>query len=115
MVPSVTGAYYRMFPQNFLQSKLYKLRPGVIKTNVLILHDKMRTHISAPVIKILEKYGWEWLHQSAYSPGYLLLKNANLALLGNKTFMLSKLTMLLQLWVLVSLKFCCKWTFIMTF
>ncbi len=44
------------------------------------------------------------------------LQNANLALLANETLMLSKLPMLSQLLsFLVSLKFCCKWTCIMTF
>ncbi len=47
--------------------------------------------------------------------GYLTLKNATLATLANKTLTLSKLQRLSWLLFLVLLKFCWKWTFIMTF
>lgn len=64
---SVTGAYYKNFLQNVLRPKIRQLRPGMLQSGVLILHDNARPHISAP-IKLLEKYGWERLRHPAYSP-----------------------------------------------
>ena len=51
---SVTEAYYKNFLQNVLRPKIRKLRPGMLQSCVLILHDKARSHISAPIIELLE-------------------------------------------------------------
>ena len=60
---SITGAYYKNFLQNVLRPKIRKLRAGMLHSDVLILHDNARRHISAPIIELLEKYGWERLRQ----------------------------------------------------
>lgn len=65
---SVTGAYYKNFLQNVLRPKIRKLRPGMLQSGVLILHDNARPHISAPIIELLEKYDWEQLRHPVYSP-----------------------------------------------
>ncbi|XP_025154653.1 uncharacterized protein LOC105190474 [Harpegnathos saltator] len=65
---SVTGAYYKNFLQNVLRPKIRKLRPGMLQSGVLILHDNARPYIGAPIIELLEKYGWERLRHPAYSP-----------------------------------------------
>ncbi|VVC29804.1 Transposase, type 1 [Cinara cedri] len=58
---SVTGDYYKTFLAK-------KLRPGMLQNGVSILHDNARPHIGAPVIALLEKYGWERLKHPPYSP-----------------------------------------------
>ncbi|EFN76542.1 Histone-lysine N-methyltransferase SETMAR, partial [Harpegnathos saltator] len=56
------------FLQNVLRPKIRKLRPEMLQSGVLILHDNARPHIGAPVIELLEKKGWERFRHPAYSP-----------------------------------------------
>ncbi|VVC35208.1 Ribonuclease H-like domain, partial [Cinara cedri] len=48
--------------------QIRKKRPGMLQNGVSILHDNARPHIGAPVIALLEKYGWERLKHPPYSP-----------------------------------------------
>ncbi|VVC33476.1 Ribonuclease H-like domain [Cinara cedri] len=48
--------------------EIRKKRPGMLQNGVSILHDNARPHIGAPVVALLEKYGWERLKHPPYSP-----------------------------------------------
>ncbi|KAL4154328.1 hypothetical protein QTP88_000207 [Uroleucon formosanum] len=65
---SVTGDYYKTFLAKKLRPEIRKKRPGMLQNGVSILHDNARPHIGAPVVALLEKYGWERLKHPPYSP-----------------------------------------------
>ncbi|VVC24303.1 Transposase, type 1 [Cinara cedri] len=65
---SVTGDYYNSFLVKKLRPEIRKKRPGMLQNGVSILHDNARPHIGAPVVALLEKYGWERLKHPPYSP-----------------------------------------------
>ncbi|VVC36962.1 Hypothetical protein CINCED_3A005772 [Cinara cedri] len=48
--------------------EIRKMGPGMLQNGVSILHDNARPHIGAPVVALLEKYGWERLKHPSYSP-----------------------------------------------
>ncbi|VVC38002.1 Endonuclease/exonuclease/phosphatase [Cinara cedri] len=65
---AVTGDYYKTFLAKKLRPEIRKKRPGMLQNGVSILHDNARPHIGAPVVALLEKYGWERLKHPPYSP-----------------------------------------------
>ncbi|VVC34914.1 Transposase, type 1 [Cinara cedri] len=65
---SVTGDYYKTFLAKKLRPEIRKKRPGMLQNGVSILHGNARPHIGAPVVALLEKYGWERLKHPPYSP-----------------------------------------------
>ncbi|VVC34278.1 Ribonuclease H-like domain [Cinara cedri] len=50
------------------ETEIRNKRPGMLQNGVSILHDNARPHIGAPVVALLEKYGWERLKHPPYSP-----------------------------------------------
>ncbi|KAL4083208.1 hypothetical protein QTP88_028538 [Uroleucon formosanum] len=69
---SVTGDYYKTFLAKKLRPEIRKKRPGMLQNGVSILHDNARPHIGAPVVALLEKYGWERLYQLTANCALLL-------------------------------------------
>ncbi|VVC42113.1 Hypothetical protein CINCED_3A015308 [Cinara cedri] len=65
---SVTGDYYKTFLAKKLRPEIRKKRPGMLQNGVSMLHDNARPHIEAPVVALLEKYGWKRLKHPPYSP-----------------------------------------------
>ncbi|VVC42346.1 Ribonuclease H-like domain [Cinara cedri] len=70
---SVTEDYYKTFLAKKLRPEIRKKRPGMLQNDVSILHDNARPHIGAPVVALLEKYGWERLKHPPYSPDLNIL------------------------------------------
>ena len=67
MRKNVTGVYYGGFLQR-LWRKLHKIRPQLLQTGPLILHDNAHPHIANVIIEKLLVYGWEVLLHPPYSP-----------------------------------------------
>ena len=65
---AVTAAYYRKFLQDVLRPRIRQEWSAMFAAGVLILYDNARPHISGAVSEILERYGWQVLPHTPFSP-----------------------------------------------
>jgi transposase len=65
---TVNGEVYAQFLRKQLRPKIRKLRPQLLESGVLLLHDNARPHLHTSVNAVLAEYRWESLPHPPYSP-----------------------------------------------